>query len=137
MPTDFWLVFDRQEYIRGLEEIGERIGTIITKDLQISNISSPIRSSGKYFQVINYRADLELGSLNVSDNVIEKLKLTYGENNVRIDSLDNRLYIKSENQMLAVYEKEQDQWKYMEANLPAVKKVFGLETAVDLTEYVR
>jgi len=137
MPSEFWLIFDKNEYLERLEEIGEKTGPVIIKDLQIIDVSSPIKSNGKHFQVVKYSTNLQMDTSKIPGHIIERYKETFGEENIRLDSENNQLFVKNESKMLAVYEEDLRKWEYMELNLPIVTKVFGLETAMDLEKYVR
>ena len=137
MPTDFWLVYNKENYIKKFEEIGQKTGPVTITNLKISNVSDPIKSNGKYFQIVNYSTEMEMNTSNLSAQIIDQYKSTFGAENLKLDPINNRLYIQNESHMLAVYEEESNQWKYMEINLPIVTKVFGLETTLELEEYVR
>ncbi len=137
MPTDFWVVYNKEDYIKRFEEIGQITGPITITNLNISNVTDPVKSNRKYFQIVYYSVDMEMNTSNISAHIIDQYKSTFGAENLKLDSINNRLYVHNENQMLAVYDKESNQWKYMEINLPIVTRVFGLETTLDLEKYVR
>jgi hypothetical protein len=137
MPTDFWTVYDKKEFLTKMERVGKQIDSISIDNLEIVNISESIKSNNKHFRVITYSTDIIFDSSNISDKVFETYKTNLGAENVKLDTINKLIKINSKNQMVSVYEDRLAKWKYLELNPQVINNVYGIETWAELIKYVR
>ncbi len=137
MPTDFWTVYDKKEFLTKMERVGKQIDSISIDNLEIVNVSESIKSNNKHFRVITYSSDIVFDSSNISDKVFETYKTNFGGENVRLDSINKLIKINNRSQMVSVYEDRLAEWKYLEFNPQVINKVYGIETWAELIKYVR
>ncbi|MFI0431229.1 hypothetical protein [Mariniflexile sp. HMF6888] len=137
IPTDFWTVYEKNEFLTKMERVGKQIDSISIDNIEIVNISESIKSNNKDFRVITYSSDLELNSSNIPERVIEKYKSQFGNDKVKIDTINKLIKIKNNNQIISVYDNELEKWKYLEYNGQIISKIYGIETWAELEKYVR
>ncbi|MCG2432182.1 hypothetical protein [Aequorivita xiaoshiensis] len=137
MPTDFWNVYEKNEFLTGMERIGKQMDSISIDNLKIVKISETIESKNKKFRIITYSSDLEFDSSNIPERVIEKYKSQFGLENVKVDTINKLIEIKNNSQMASVYDENLNKWKYLEFNSQIITKVYGIETQAELKKYVR
>ena len=137
MPTDFWSVYKKNEFLTKMERIGKQMDSISINNIEIVNISETIKSNNKKFRVITYSSDLVFDSSKISERVIEKYKSQFGIENVKIDTVNNLIKIKNNSHMISVYNNGLEKWKYLELNGKIISKIYGIETWAELNKYVR
>ncbi|WP_418501320.1 hypothetical protein [Flagellimonas sp.] len=137
MPTDFWSVYEKNEFLTKMERIGKQMDSISINNIEIVNISETIKSNNKKFRVITYSSDLVFDSSKISERVIEKYKSQFGIENVKIDTINNLIKIKNNSHMISVYDNGLEKWKYLEFNGQSISKIYGIETWAELNKYVR
>ena len=137
MPTDFWNVYEKNEFLTKMERVGKQMDSISINNFEIVDISETINSNDKKFRVITYSSDLEFDSSKIPERVIEKYKSQFGAENVKLDSINKLIKIKNNSQMISVYDNGLEKWKYLEYNGPIISKIYGIETWAELNNYVR
>jgi hypothetical protein len=138
MPTEFWNVYDKNEFLAKIKKrIKKQIGSISINNIDIKNVSKTIKSNNKYFRVITYSSDLEFDSSNTSDKMLENYKSKFGAENVKLDTINKLIKIKNNSQMISVYEDKLEKWKYLEIYPQSNAKIYGIETWTKLIKYVR
>ena len=137
MPTDFWSIYEKNEFLTKIERVGKQMDSISINNLEIVDISDTIKSNDKKFRVITYSSDLEFDSSKISERVIEKYKSHFGAENVKLDSINKLIKIKNNSHMISVYDNGLEKWKYLEYNGPIISKIYGIETWAELNQYVR
>jgi len=137
MPTDFWSLYEKNEFLTKMTQVGKQIDSISINNLKIVNISETIKSENKKFKVITYSSDLEFNSSKIPERVIEKYKSQFGFENVKIDTINKLIKIKNNSQMISVYDNGLEKWKYLEYNGQIISKIYGIQTWAELNKYVR
>ncbi len=137
MPSEFWKAYDKSEFLINLKNISNRIGNFEMKNMKVENVSEVIKSNRKFFKVISYSANLELDISDLNKKEIETFETKFGKENINLDEINNRIIIFNTAHMITVFDKELNQWKYLEYNINSVKQVYGVETLFDLEKYVR
>ena len=137
MPTDFWSVYEKNEFLTKMTQVGKQMDSISIDNLEIIKISESIKSNNKEFRVITYSSDLEFDSSNIPERVIDKYKSQFGIENVKIDTINKLIKIKNNSQMISVYDNGLKKWKYLEYNGQIISKIYGIETWAELNKYVR
>lgn len=136
MPTDFWSVYEKNEFLIKMARVGKQMDSISINNLEIINISETIESKNKKFRVITYSSDLELESTKIPERLIEKFKSQFGIENVKIDTINKRITIKNNSHMISVYDNGLEKWKYLEYNEQIISIIYGIETWAELNKYV-
>lgn len=137
IPTDFWSVYEKNEFLTKMERVGKQMDSISINNIEIVDISEVINSNDKKFSVITYSSDLEFDSSKIPERVIEKYKSQFGAENVKIDTINKLIKIKNNSHMISVFDNELEKWKYLEFNGQIISKIYGVETWAELNKYVR
>src|SRR5690554_7933142 len=137
MPTDFWSVYEKNEFLTKMERVGKQMDSISINNIEIVDISETINSNDKKFRIIKYSSDLVFDSSKISERVIEKYKSQFGIENVEIDTINKLIKIKNSSHMISVYDNGLEKWKYLEVNGQSFSKIYGIETCAELNRYVR
>ena len=69
--------------------------------------------------------------------MIKSFKSKYGDDKIKLDTINKRIKINNNSQMISVYDKKLEMWKYLEFNPQIITKVYGTETSIELEKYVR
>ncbi|MEO0901084.1 MAG: hypothetical protein AAFY00_03380, partial [Bacteroidota bacterium] len=136
MPSDFWKVYEKNEFLADLKRAGKQIDSITVDNLEIINISKSLKSNSKNFRLITYSVNIEFGSSNVPKSIIEKYKSRFGIDNVKLDTINNFIRIKNNSQIVSVYDKELKRWKYLEYDGPIISKVYDIKTWAKLITHI-
>lgn len=137
MPTNFLDTYGKKDLVDGLIKSDEQTGGFELENLQIKNVSKTIKSKKNYFKVLTYSGDIIFDSSRLTPRLIERQMKNFGRENVSLDSINKRITINSDRQMIAVYDKRLEKWKYLEANPKIITSVYGLNTLADIIKYIR
>ncbi len=137
MPNECWDVYKKEDILNGIIRADRRAGGFELRDLKIQNVSKTLESDKKHFKVITYSGNIVFNYSNLSQRFVEKQKESFGEENVHLDSINNRMTIKSDRQMITIFDKDTRQWKFIEADPEVIVKVYGFETYTNLLKYIR
>ena len=132
LPTEFWKHYKKKDFIEGFSNNPNNVENLSIDNLQIIKLSPRKKINDNYFKIIQYSTDLEYDTDKIEKRLIEKYKKYYGEYSVTIDSERNRIKIKNENSLIAVFDKEENDWKFMEFNPHITTKVYGYQTWLEL-----
>jgi len=137
MPTDFWNIYEKNEFLANTKRVGKKFDSLSIGNMKIENVSKTIKSNNKYFKVITYSTELEFDSSNISDIMHENFKSDFGAENVKLDTINKQFKINNNSQMISVYDDKLEVWKYLEYNPQTIIKIYGIETGTKLIKYVR
>ncbi|APG59830.1 hypothetical protein [Christiangramia salexigens] len=132
MPTKFWEFYDKENYLKRLNQLSKKTGNLLFENMAITKISDRKKIDDNYFKIIDYKTNILFDSSQISENVIEKYKSNFGEKNVEIDTINKKLKILNESSIIAVYDKNVDQWRFLEQTQNGIVKLYGLNTWLEL-----
>jgi len=130
-PIEAWKIIDKEvlaNQMKGLnkdDKMGSRHEGITELEVQ-----DRIKCGKRYLYYCSYYVNEINSSKYVDEVILQNNYLTYGKENVKLDSINNEIIVKKEESVLMIYEKQTESWKIILGNfddLDVLDKYYGTD----------